>query len=65
MRPSAPFETITRGSALWAGGAFGPENSWINLVVMTAICVALRRVALSPGGAGRTAFGEEAAAAAK
>jgi len=41
MRASAPFETITHGSALWTGGAFGPENCWINLVVMTAICVGL------------------------
>lgn len=40
-RAQAPFETIDHGSILWTGGAFGPEDSLINLFVSLAICAAL------------------------
>lgn len=44
-RANAPLETVYRGSVLWTGGAFGPEDSLINLVVMIAICAALWHLA--------------------
>jgi membrane protease YdiL (CAAX protease family) len=44
-RAQAPFETIDHGSVLWTGGAFGPEDSLINLFVSLAICAALWRLA--------------------
>ena len=40
----APFVTRTHGSAFWTGGAFGPENSPITIVVMIAACVVLGRL---------------------
>jgi len=44
-RAQAPFETIDHGSILWTGGAFGPEDSLVNLFVSLAICAALWRLA--------------------
>jgi membrane protease YdiL (CAAX protease family) len=49
-RAQAPFETVDHGSVLWTGGAFGPEDSLINLVVSIAICAALWRLARRTGG---------------
>jgi membrane protease YdiL (CAAX protease family) len=40
----APFVTRTHGSALWTGGAFGPENSPITILVMIAACLVLGRL---------------------
>lgn len=48
-RAQAPFETVGHGSILWTGGAFGPEDSLINLFVSLAICAALWRLALRTG----------------
>lgn len=44
-RAQAPFETLSHGSILWTGGAFGPEDSLVNLVVSLAICALLWRLA--------------------
>lgn len=44
-RAQAPFETVTHGSALWTGGAFGPEDSLVNLFISLAICILLWRFA--------------------
>src|SRR5262249_38358158 len=44
-RAQAPFETFSHGSVLWTGGAFGPEDSLVNLVVSLLICAALWRLA--------------------
>jgi CAAX protease family protein len=44
-RGRAVLETVYRGSRLWTGGGFGPEDSLIDLVVMTVICLALWRLA--------------------
>jgi uncharacterized protein len=49
-RAQAPFETVDHGSVLWTGGAFGPEDSLINLFVSLAICAALWRLARRTGG---------------
>lgn len=46
-RAQAPFQTVTHGSALWTGGAFGPEDSLVNLFISTAICILLWRFARS------------------
>jgi hypothetical protein len=35
------LHTVSHGSTLWTGGAFGPEDSLINIVVLVAICLAL------------------------
>ena len=43
-RAQAPFETVSHGSVLWTGGAFGPEDSLVNLFVSLAICAALWRL---------------------
>ena len=48
-RARALFETVPHGSVLWTGGAFGPEDSLVNLVVSLAICAALWRLARRPG----------------
>jgi uncharacterized protein len=44
-RAQAPFETVSHGSVLWTGGAFGPEDSLVNIFVSIAICAALWRLA--------------------
>jgi len=44
-RAQAPFETVSHGSVLWTGGAFGPEDSLVNIFVSLAICAALWRLA--------------------
>jgi membrane protease YdiL (CAAX protease family) len=44
VRAKAPLQTVYQGSALWTGGAFGPEDSLINIAVMIAICFALWRL---------------------
>lgn len=43
-RPQALFETVSHGSVLWTGGAFGPEDSLVNIFVSLAICAALWRL---------------------
>lgn len=48
-RAQAPLETAYRGSDLWTGGAFGPEDSLLNLVASLAICSALWRLARRRG----------------
>jgi membrane protease YdiL (CAAX protease family) len=48
-RAQAPFETVSNGSIFWTGGAFGPEDSLVNLFVSLAICVALWRLARRTG----------------
>ena len=48
-RAQALFETVSHGSVLWTGGAFGPEDSLINVFVSIAICVALWRLARRTG----------------
>lgn len=54
LRAMAPLQSVAHGSALWTGGAFGPEDSLVNVGVMTAICVALWRLAKSRRLAGGT-----------
>src|SRR6185436_10688401 len=49
-RAQAPFETVYHGSVLWTGGAFGPEDSLVNLFVSVAICAALWRLARRSDG---------------
>ena len=44
-RAQAAFETVSHGSVLWTGGAFGPEDSLINVFVSLAICATLWRLA--------------------
>jgi membrane protease YdiL (CAAX protease family) len=41
----APFGSVSHGSILLTGGAFGPEDSLVNLVVSVGICVALWHIA--------------------
>lgn len=41
VRAQAPFESVARGSPLWTGGGFGPEDSLLNVFVSGAICFAL------------------------
>jgi hypothetical protein len=36
---------VSHGSVLWTGGAFGPEDSLVNLFVSIAICTLLWRFA--------------------
>lgn len=48
-RAQAPFETVSHGAVLWTGGAFGPEDSLVNLFVSAAICAALWRLARRTG----------------
>jgi membrane protease YdiL (CAAX protease family) len=40
-RAQAPLETLPHGSVLWTGGAFGPEDSLVNIVVMMGLCAGL------------------------
>ncbi|HZF10270.1 MAG TPA: CPBP family intramembrane glutamic endopeptidase [Thermoanaerobaculia bacterium] len=44
-RALAPLATVDHGPRLWTGGGFGPEDSLVNLVVMTVLCLALWRLA--------------------
>jgi membrane protease YdiL (CAAX protease family) len=44
FQAGAPFVTRTHGSAFWTGGAFGPENSPITIVVMIVACIVLGRL---------------------
>lgn len=61
-RPQAAFETVSHGSVLWTGGAFGPEDSLINLFVSLAICVALWRLAQRTGSVSAAeSFGQDLA----
>lgn len=48
-RAQALFETVSHGSVLWTGGAFGPEDSLINVFVSIAICAALWQLARRTG----------------
>jgi CAAX protease family protein len=48
-RAQAPFETVSHGSVLWTGGAFGPEDSLVNIFVSLAICAVLWRLARRTG----------------
>jgi membrane protease YdiL (CAAX protease family) len=48
-RAQAPLVTDSHGSVLWTGGDFGPEDSLVNIVVGSAICVALWRLARHAG----------------
>jgi hypothetical protein len=43
-RLQAPFEIVVRGSVFWTGGAFGPEDSVLNIVTSAALCVLLWRI---------------------
>ena len=52
-RAQAPLETVGQGSVLWTGGAFGPEDSLVNLFVSLAICAALWRLARRTGQGSR------------
>lgn len=44
-RAQAPLATVSHGSVLWTGGAFGPEDSLVNIAVSIGICAALWRLA--------------------
>lgn len=44
-RAQAPLVSRYQGAELWSGGAFGPEDSLINVVVCALICVWLWRLA--------------------
>lgn len=44
-RAAAPFVTEYRGNVLWTGGAFGPEDSIVNIVLCAAMCGGLWRLA--------------------
>lgn len=53
VRALAPLQSVFHGSTLWTGGVFGPEDSLLNVVVMTAICAALWWLARRRGPARR------------
>lgn len=44
-REKAPFVTEYRGSVLWTGGAFGPEDSLVSIALCLAMCVGLWKLA--------------------
>lgn len=44
-RVHAPLVSRYQGAELWSGGAFGPEDSLVNVVVCVLLCVALWRLA--------------------
>jgi membrane protease YdiL (CAAX protease family) len=44
FQDKAPLITVTHGSPIWTGGAFGPENSPVTIVVMIAACAVLARL---------------------
>jgi hypothetical protein len=46
-RALAPLVTVSHGSILWTGGAFGPEDSLVNVAVSTMICAALWRLSMT------------------
>ncbi len=48
-RSQAPIASVAHGSVLWTGGAFGPEDSLINVAVSIAICAALWHLARRRG----------------
>jgi membrane protease YdiL (CAAX protease family) len=47
-RADAALVTTSQGSILWTGGAFGPEDSLVNLSVSLAISAGLWRLAARP-----------------
>jgi len=48
-RAQAPLATAVHGSIFWTGGAFGPEDSLINIAFMIAICAVLWHLARRRG----------------
>lgn len=44
-RVHAPLVTESTGAALWTGGAFGPENSLVSIVLTAMACAVLWRIA--------------------
>jgi CAAX protease family protein len=48
-RALAPWVTSTRGSTLWTGGSFGPEDSLVNIAVMVILCAGLFFIARRRG----------------
>ena len=44
-RAQAPLVTEYTGAALWTGGAFGPEDSLVSVVLTAMACAALWRIA--------------------
>lgn len=44
-RLQAPLVSDYRGSVLWSGGAFGPEDSLVSITLTVLICLALWRLA--------------------
>lgn len=44
-RVKAPLVTEYRGSVLWTGGAFGPEDSLVSIALCFAMCVGLWKLA--------------------
>ena len=45
VQAMAPLKTAYHGPVLWTGGAFGPEDSFINILVMIGICLMLWHLA--------------------
>lgn len=44
-RLQAPLVTEYHGAVLWSGGAFGPEDSLVSVVLTALVCAALWRIA--------------------